>query len=467
VTKGRRGGGSKHLLLWEEVPYLKVEKTGKPVAIYKREDVQQDLPIEERNYYAHFPIRGTRGKRQSLLVSTREEALMRAQEEAVNLRVQLAQGVVVVTTTVETLVEKFLRHKASRIRGEWDSKQEAGRKSITQERYALIEGKLRNYLLPFLGAKSDAKSVPKKKWGEWEAWRRQNVRKGGAPKADTLLNEMGHIRECWKWGMEEGLLPYAPVLPFHRENLATDDKVRRETWEWDEWNSFKSQPAKWLKAQEGKDENDYWDCFVAYQMLFFLANNGMRVGEVVKLKRKDIRFIRREVGSTKNEKGESVYAFKQIDALVQVHKSTKTGAREVNSMGGEFALRVFEKAQHRGKEDFLFQHIDGSPFTTRQFGTIFNRIMRHADQEAKCGKRFVPYSLRHFYATTRLQNGTSRTALCENMGVTEPYLRKHYSHYLPRLATEDLTRMRSDIGLGGKFLKEGEDFTLMDFADPK
>ena len=157
MTKGRRGGGSKHLLLWEEVPYLKVEATGKPVAIYKREDVQKELPVEERNYYAHFPIRGTRGKRQSLLVSTREEALMRAQEEAVNIRVLLAQGVVVVTTSVETLVEKFLRHKKSRIRGEWDSKQEAGRKSITGERYALIEGKLRNYLLPFLGAKTDVK----------------------------------------------------------------------------------------------------------------------------------------------------------------------------------------------------------------------------------------------------------------------------------------------------------------------
>ena len=36
MTKGKRGGGSKHQLLWEEVPFLKVEKTGKPVAIYKR-----------------------------------------------------------------------------------------------------------------------------------------------------------------------------------------------------------------------------------------------------------------------------------------------------------------------------------------------------------------------------------------------------------------------------------------------
>ena len=76
-------GGSKHQLLWEEVPFLKVEKTGKPVDIYKR----------------------------------------------------------------------------SRIRGAWEGKGEAGRKSITKERYSLIEGKLRNYLVPFPRAKTDVKSI--------------------------------------------------------------------------------------------------------------------------------------------------------------------------------------------------------------------------------------------------------------------------------------------------------------------
>ena len=438
---------------------MKVEKTGKPVAIYKREDVQKDRPLDQRNYYAHFPIRGTRGKRMSLLVTARDEALMRVQEEAVNLRVQLAQGVtIVIKMTVEDLVSKFLVYKRSRIRGEWEGKGEAGRKSITKDRFALIEGKLRNYLVPFLGAKVDAKSIPLKKWSEWETWRRQNARKGGAPKADTLLNEMGHVRECWKWSMEQGLIPFAPVLPFHDENLVTDDKVRRETWELDEWNSFKSQPTKWLKQQEGKSEDEYWDCFVAYQMLFFLSNNGMRVGEVVKLRRKDIRFYERKLG-------DKTSLFKRLCALIQVHKSTKTGEREVNSMGGEFAMRIYEKAPHKKKEDFLFQHLDGSAFTTRQFGTIFKKIMISANQDDKCGKHFVPYSLRHLYATTRLQHGTSHNALCENMGVGETYLKKHYSHYLPRLATKDLTRMRNDIGLDGRFLHEGEDFAVMDVED--
>ena len=105
----------------------------------------------------------------SLLVSEREDAFIRVQAAAVNLRLQLAQGVtVVMKTTVEDLVAKFLAYKRSRIRGEWEGKGEAGRKSITKKRYALIEGKLHNYLLPFLRAKTDAKSIPIRKWSEWE-----------------------------------------------------------------------------------------------------------------------------------------------------------------------------------------------------------------------------------------------------------------------------------------------------------
>ena len=48
------------------------------------------------------------------------------------------------------------------------------------------------------------------------------------------------------------------------------------------------------------------------------------------------------------------------------------------------------------------------------------------------------------------------------MGVTEPYLRKHYSHYLTRLATADLMRMDKEMGLGGKLIPEGEDFVVPD-----
>ena len=457
MSKGKRGGGSDHFALWEELKYLKVEATGKPVAIYKRLDAQPHLTLEERNYYAHFPIRGTRGKRKSLLVTTRQEAEIRAQEEVVSMRVQLQQGVTLVKTTVETVVEKFLRHKASRVRDGSQGKQEAGKNTITNARYGLIRGKLENYLVPFLGAKTDVKGIPKTKWAGWEDWRRLNGVTGVRPKGDTIANEMGIIRECWKWGMEQGLIPHSPYLPFHDYNLATDDKVRRDTWEMSEWNAFKVRVRAWLKEQQNVkqfSEDHYWDCFVAYQMLFFLANNGMRTGELVKIKRKDIKFFDRNIDDLRGHKFK-----KELMCLVQVPANTKTGAREVNSMGGVFAMRVYEKSFHQKKTDYLFQHLDGSPFTTKQFWTKFKDILQFTDEEARLGKHFVPYSLRHFYATTRIQNGTPYDILCRNMGVDNKYLRKHYDHSTNRQFTRELTRIKPQgVSLGGRLLKEGEDY---------
>ena len=123
----------------------------------------------------------------------------------------------------------------------------------------------------------------------------------------------------------------------------------------------------------------------------------------MKVKRKDIRFYERD--QTKHGK-----QGKMLCALVQIHKSNKTGRREVNAMGGEFAMRVFNKSQHRRKEDFLFCHLDGTPFTTKQFREQFRRMIAFTKEEERTGKHLVPYSLRHLYATIRLQHGTSYAA---------------------------------------------------------
>ena len=88
------------------------------------------------------------------------------------------------------------------------------------------------------------------------------------------------IKEIWKWGMVNGFIPFSPQLPFHEENLITDDKVRRDTWEAHEWNSFSRKVREWLKTTTTEDENYVWDAYVAYQMLFFLSNNGMRLGRL-------------------------------------------------------------------------------------------------------------------------------------------------------------------------------------------
>ena len=452
---GSRGENSNSFTCWEELN-LRVNNEVDKVAIYKRLHTQKKLPIENRFYYIHIPVPNTKGGiRQSLKTADRDIAIEKAEEMVIEVKVNLRSGESVVPVPVVDVVEKFLRYKKAFIRGEWESKKDKGRKSITEERYVLIAGKLRNYLTGFLGAKTDARSIPFKKWNSWEMWRRDNnVRKDmGTPKAITIQNEMGLIRECWKWAMEEGFIPVSLKLPFHNENLIGDDKIARDTWEGSEWKSFSRRVRDWLNTSYDKTEEECWDAFNAYQMLFFLANSGMRIGELVKVKRKEISFFKAELKAQK---------YKKLCCLVQVHPSTKTGAREVNAMGGVFAKRVYDKSKFKKKDDFLFCHLDGTPFSTKQFRSWFERMITYTNENERWGKVFVPYSIRHFYATTRLQNGTSTFTLCENMGMTEPYLRNHYSKYLNRLATADLMKMNSEIGLGGAIIRDGDDFFISD-----
>jgi len=456
---GSRGDNKQSYALYEELKHLRVSPEAGTPYIYKRLDTQVHLPVEERAWQIRVPVPSTKGVRKSLKMTEKADAISKAEEMVLELRVQLKQGVGVLPTPVERVVEKFLETKRALVRDAWESKEDRGRKSITEERYGLIAGKLRNYLTPFLGAKTDARNIPYRKWNDWQAWRvKHNTRSPKHPKAITIQNEMGMIRECWKWAMENGYVPFSPKLPFQNENLITDDKVKRETWEAHEWSSFARLVREWLNAQYDGTEEHLWDCWVSYQTLFFLANCGMRVGELVKVKRKDVQFYQLQERSDEWMNG-------KICCLVQVHPSTKTGAREVNAMGGEFAKRVWEKSKHKKKDDFLFCHLDGTAFTTSQFRKKFEKMIAYTNEDERWGKHFVPYSLRHLYATTRLQHGTSRTALCENMGVTEMYLRKHYSKYLTRLATADLMKMDKDIGLGGKIISRGNDFAIPEVTE--
>jgi hypothetical protein len=98
--------------------------------------------------------------RKSLKVTEKADAITKAEEMVLQLRVQLKEGVGVLPTPVESVVEKFLETKRALVRDAWESKEDRGRKSITEERYGLIAGKLRNYLTPFLGAKTVLATFP-------------------------------------------------------------------------------------------------------------------------------------------------------------------------------------------------------------------------------------------------------------------------------------------------------------------
>ena len=149
--------------MYEELTHLRVSPESEVPYIYKRLDTQKDLPLDQRTYQLRIPVSGSKGIRKSLRTSDRGLSIQRAENDVMELKILLRQGGSPYKVTAEEFVKKFLQTKNVRIRQEWEEKIDAGRKSITKERYELIEGKLRNYFVRCLGEKTGIRAVKLKK----------------------------------------------------------------------------------------------------------------------------------------------------------------------------------------------------------------------------------------------------------------------------------------------------------------
>ena len=218
---GTKGNNQKSYGCYEELPSLRVSPDAEIPYMYKRLDTDLSKPVEDRSYYIRIPIPQQGGVRKSLKVADRNSAIRKAEELVLDIKVTMKVGGTVVRFPVQELADRFCKYKKSLVRGSWESKDQRGKRSITKQRYELIEGKIRNYVVKFLGKNTDVKEISLRKWSSWESWRyKNNARKDtGRPTAITIQNEMGMIRECWKWAMENGYVPFSPKLPFQNKNL--------------------------------------------------------------------------------------------------------------------------------------------------------------------------------------------------------------------------------------------------------
>jgi integrase len=444
--------GKNKFALWEELSQLRVSPDVSPVAIYKRLDSELDKDIEDRAYQVVIPCPDTKnGKRKSLRTPDRTRAIEKAEEECINLRVQLKMGVKIETTPVSKLVRDFLKMKESRVRGEWEGKKDGGLRSITKQRYKLIEGKLLNYFVPFIGANTNAKTISYKKFdATWEGWRRDNPTGRGnkkvPPKQSTLKDEMGMIREIWTWGQKNGYIEPTLMKPFEDVNLIPDKTNTRPTWEPEQWKKFSRRLRDWRKQRQfSGDEKQWWDTHTSYNLIFFLANSGLRIGEVFKLRWGDVEFYDRR----KDQSQHKIFDNEQMGAYIQIHKSSKTGEREVNTNGGIYLHRIKIKSKFNKDDDFVITDLSGKQQNRKWFKNMFDDMKRFTNNDELTGKPdIVPYSIRHYYATQRIYAGVDIEFLAKNMGNKPDELRASYDKAITRVMGDELFKKRALTPVG-------------------
>ena len=193
--------------------------------------------------------------------------------------------------------------------------------------------------------------------------------------------------------------------------------------------------------------------------VLILANTGIRVGEARNLKWCDLREIPPPKGSNQ-------------PADIALFVKGKTGAREVVARTPEVKtyfkrildLREGELKRTTNNEDYVFCNRDGTPIGS--FKKSFAALLKDAkvEKDANGNKRTI-YSLRHTYATFRLQEGVHQFILAKNMGTSTAMLEKHYGHTSNVASAAELTK--GGTFKGGKKVKSVDWLRTEPNGDPK
>jgi len=270
-------------------------------------------------------------------------------------------------------------------------------------------------------------------------WRKANGISKKKPTNTTLLFEMSVLKTFMTWCYKHGLTTHKVEI-----DRPTGEGNRRPHFDQRDYSKLTRHLREWVKQGETKPGGGRVRARILLtNYVLILANTGIRVGEARGLRWSDISFGARRNDTMlpdPNSKTENEYVFLQVNG--------KTGPREVvartDAVKGYFErireMRIDELNGMKPKiEEFVFCHPDGEPINSFKVG--FQNLIKSAGVEYDSdGNRRTIYSLRHTYATFRLQEGVHHFSLAQNMGTSVQMLESFYGHTSNRAMAQELTK---------------------------
>lgn len=301
----------------------------------------------------------------------------------------------------------------------------------SERRYDDVCYNLEKYILRFLDGKP-IDAVDTAVVSQYIDWRKKNyLRK--SPSNNTLRTELTCFKTFIDWSIRRGLT--RTVIDWEPPSL---DKNRRPHFTRNDWSRLTRFMREWTKkGKTGEGGGKYRERLMLCQYVLILGNTGMRVGEARTLRWKDIESQQRRDGDGK----------KTTDFIFWVHG--KTGSRDVVARNEEIStylqriweLRKGELQRDPKPDEFVFCNRDGS--TILSFKKGLESIFKAAGvlKSAEGGNR-TAYSIRHTYATRRLEEGVNPYLLAKNMGTSVKMLENFYGHTTNRTNAAELTKTR-------------------------
>jgi len=386
-------------------------------------------------YHMRIHVRGMKdargGKVTYIQESTGETDLEEAKRVALDkfddlrLRVRAKQSVV--SVSFRAVYEIWWADKAARLDAHFKDRKRTGRNA----RKAWYEKYSERYWLPYFGAYKVEDLTHSIVQGYWD-WRRtywtratEAERKSYpnyalSPSKKTLDMEQSALREVFGWANSMKIISYQPVIqnPFARKGIAPK---RRPSFDEDEFLKLQLYMEEWI---EGRGVNDKkvnsahkYNRKLLRIYIHWLAYTGMRTGEVLKLKHKDITTV--------------LLDDRRIGLSIQVAEDTKTGSRIATSTADlyDHYEDLKELTGHADASDWLFCNAKGKQVTGffKTFSELLNDVGLLYDDK---GEKRTAYSFRHYYAERMFAELGHTHAVLDmlavNMGTGRDYLESYY-----------------------------------------
>jgi integrase len=208
----------------------------------------------------------------------------------------------------------------------------------------------------------------------------------------------------------------------HMKDIQTDtNTIKRQTFTDEEYRLlykylYKNYIAKSLKL----DERQLAFRQLIRHWILISANSGMRSGEQRQLKWSDV-----ELEDVKDEKGKTITL-----AKITIRKETTKvkKARVFHCRCGEQFKRLRELQTHRVNDGLVFSTNGVSELDKSVLNKEWKKIMEEVGIQNYRERKIVPYSLRHYCITKRIESGKTLMNVAQMCGTSVAQIERTYYH---------------------------------------
>ena len=288
--------------------------------------------------------------------------------------------------------------------------------------------KLERYAVPFFRKFAGVAEVKETHLKDWVGYRRTNYLR--SPPADnTIVRELAGIKQVFEYAYARDYIPTRLKLP--KVSVRPNP---RPAFTDAEYKKLYTRMRMWVKSVKDHPHH-YRSRFYIQHFILVAANSGLRKGELRNLCWGDIG--RRTDGegiliyvSKESKRKQARQVVPQEDTEIYFDRLKKFRCKELG----------LEKPEDVPDNEPVFCSADGKPVGDYKKG--FASCLKYCELETdRDGNPFTIYSLRHTYATFRLNNRAPLYFVANNMGTSPEMVIKYYSHLINDAVAKDITQV--------------------------